>query len=323
MKKSEGGICVDNEKMGRLIREARKEKGLTQLDVARKFGITDRAVSKWERGICAPDIGILEQLAELLGLSVAELISGERKPAQEHREAVDAAVKETISYSRKEITAKKKAAAGRLAAVSVLAGILAAAVLLGVLWYRGSFHRVGRYPSPDGTTVTTVYGCCLGNGKLPSAGGFTLEDQGRFRGRTIYEYATFRGLWWSPNGSYQVVSMDTDEGVYLSLTDFTRNIGVNLTFRLETSVYGDPFFSDVPYNKEGWKPQITFEFLQWSQADPEKMQVFFSYTDTKGSLREGYLWYDYETGKSYGQMEIEQGEKTADPLYGLIGELLS
>ncbi len=42
---------MDNSKMSELIREARKEKGLTQMDVARKFGITDRAVSKWERGV--------------------------------------------------------------------------------------------------------------------------------------------------------------------------------------------------------------------------------------------------------------------------------
>ena len=91
---------MDNRKMGELIREARKEKGLTQLDVARKFGITDRAVSKWERGLCAPDIGILEELSELLGLSVAELIAGERKQPEEDRERIEAAVKETIFYSR-------------------------------------------------------------------------------------------------------------------------------------------------------------------------------------------------------------------------------
>ena len=304
---------MDNLKMGELIREARKEKGLTQLDVARKFGITDRAVSKWERGICAPDIGILEELAELLGLSVAELIAGERKPAEENREKIEVAVKETISYSKQEITAKKKAAAGRLTVVSILASLLAATVLLGVLWYRGCFHKIGKFPSPDGTAVTTVYGCCLGSGKLPTAGGFTLEDQGRIRGRTIYENATFRGLWWSPNGNYQVVSMDTDEGIYLSLMDATRNIGVNLTHRLEMSLYYHPFFSEVPYNQEGWKPAIAFEFQQWSVEDPEKMLIFFSYTDTAGEYREGYMWYDYETGKASGHMEIEQGEKTSDP----------
>ena len=304
---------MDNLKMGELIREARREKGLTQMDVARKFGITDRAVSKWERGLYAPDIGILEELAEFLGLSVAELIAGERKQPEEDREKIEAAVKETISYSQKEITAKEKAAAGRVTAASALAGVFALAVLLGILWYQGTFHRIGRYPSPDGTTVTTVYACRLGRGDPPTAEGFTLEDKGRFRGRTIYEKAAFRGLWWSPDGSYQVVSMVTAEGPYLSLTDFTRNIGVNLTHRLETVIYNNPFFSDVPYNKEGWKPLITFEFLQWSEADPEKMLIFFSYTDTEGQNREGYLWYDYETGKLSGCMELEQGEKTTDP----------
>ncbi len=304
---------MDNLKMGELIREARKEKGLTQLDVARKFGITDRAVSKWERGICAPDIGILEELAELLGLSVAELIAGERRQPEEDREKIEAAVKETISYSQKEITAKRKAAAGHLTVASILAGMFALAILLGILWYRGIFHRIGRYPSPDGNTVSTVYACRLGRGDPPIAEGFTLEDKGRFSGRTIYENATFRGLWWSPNGNYQVVSMDTDEGIYLSLADLTRNIGVNLTHRLEMSLYNHPFFSKVPYNQEGWKPAIAFEFLQWSEEDPEKMLIFFSYTDTAGEYREGYLWYDYETGKASGHMEIEQGEKNTDP----------
>ena len=44
-------FTMDNTKMGELIRQARKAKGLTQKDVAEKLGITDRAVSKWERGV--------------------------------------------------------------------------------------------------------------------------------------------------------------------------------------------------------------------------------------------------------------------------------
>ena len=314
---------MDNLKMGELIREARKEKGMTQMDVARKFGITDRAVSKWERGLCAPDLGILEELAQLLGLSVAELIAGERQQPEVDREKIDTAVRDTISYSQKELQAKKRAAAGRLAVVSILAGIFAVAVLLGVLWYRGSFHRIGRYPSPDGSTVTTVFDCRLGHGDPPTAGGFTLWDRGRFNGRTIFEEAQFKGLWWSPDGNYQVVSMDTGEGIRLSLTDFTRNIGVNLTHRLERTLYQHSFFEDVPYDAEGWRPRITFEFLQWSEADPEKMLVFFRYKDTGGANREGYMWYDYGTGKSSGHMEIEQGEKAPDAFYGLIGDLMS
>ena len=103
---------MDNAKMGELIREARKEKGFTQKDVAERLGITDRAVSKWERGICAPDIAYIEELAEMLGLTVAELISGQRMeqpPAQE----VERAIKETITYSQNEMKSKRKAASKR------------------------------------------------------------------------------------------------------------------------------------------------------------------------------------------------------------------
>ena len=54
---------MDNAKMGAIIREARKKKGYTQKDIATHLNITDRAVSKWERGICAPDLALLEPLS--------------------------------------------------------------------------------------------------------------------------------------------------------------------------------------------------------------------------------------------------------------------
>ena len=58
---------MDNMKTGQLIRDLRKEKGMTQKELADKLHITDRAVSKWERGLCAPEISLLEPLAEALG----------------------------------------------------------------------------------------------------------------------------------------------------------------------------------------------------------------------------------------------------------------
>lgn len=67
---------MDNIKTGALIRERRKEKGLTQRELAERLHVTDRAVSKWERGLCSPDIALLEPLSEALDLSVLELISG-------------------------------------------------------------------------------------------------------------------------------------------------------------------------------------------------------------------------------------------------------
>lgn len=56
-----------------MIAELRKEKGMTQLELAEKIGVTDKAVSKWERDLSCPDINSLPDLAEILGVTVDEL----------------------------------------------------------------------------------------------------------------------------------------------------------------------------------------------------------------------------------------------------------
>lgn len=69
---------MDQEKIGKFISECRKEKGLTQAMLAEKLNISDRAVSKWERGICLMDMSLLKPLSEILGVSVNELLAGEK-----------------------------------------------------------------------------------------------------------------------------------------------------------------------------------------------------------------------------------------------------
>ena len=65
-------------KIGKFIAECRKEKGLTQMQLSEKLGITDKAVSKWERGIAMPDTSIMLELCDILGISVNELLNGEK-----------------------------------------------------------------------------------------------------------------------------------------------------------------------------------------------------------------------------------------------------
>ena len=69
---------MDQIKIGKFIAACRKEQKLTQLQLADKLGITDKAVSKWERGIAMPDTSIMLELCELLQINVNELLSGER-----------------------------------------------------------------------------------------------------------------------------------------------------------------------------------------------------------------------------------------------------
>lgn len=69
---------MDQIKIGRFIAFCRKEQGMTQAVLAEKLGISDRAVSKWETGKSMPDVGIMLDLCDHLGINVNELLSGER-----------------------------------------------------------------------------------------------------------------------------------------------------------------------------------------------------------------------------------------------------
>ena len=68
---------MDLDRIGKFISKCRKDKKLTQEQLSEKLGISDRAVSKWERGLCLPDASIMLPLCEILGINVNELLSGE------------------------------------------------------------------------------------------------------------------------------------------------------------------------------------------------------------------------------------------------------
>lgn len=308
MKTNQGGTHMDNEKMGNIIREARKKKGLTQKDIATHLNITDRAVSKWERGICAPDLALLEPLANILGVTITELIAGEKQTNDANKKELEQAVKETIQYSKQENANKKKNNRKKIVII-IVASLLLLTTLNLFLLHKGFFHKIGTYSSPDGTTVATVYSCHLHRDGFPTTDGFTVECKGHWNGRTHYINSVFKGMWWSPDSNYRVISMYMDNEPYLELVDYKRNSACNLTHYLERALYKNEFFSDVPYDEEGWRPQIIFEFIQWSTEDPSVMLVYFSYNDAQHQFHEGYMWYDYESGHSSGEMELEQGEK--------------
>ncbi len=68
---------MDQAKIGKFIAECRKQKKLTQMQLAEKLNITDKAISKWERGLSMPDSSIMLELCGILGITVNDLLSGE------------------------------------------------------------------------------------------------------------------------------------------------------------------------------------------------------------------------------------------------------
>lgn len=113
------------QKIGAFIRDIRTERGMTQQQLADRLGITDKAVSKWERGICCPDITLLLPLSDALGVTVTELLAGCREP-EAPAPAVEKMVVSAIRYSEK--TSRKKDLNWRLLAfMGLTAGVIIAA----------------------------------------------------------------------------------------------------------------------------------------------------------------------------------------------------
>ena len=94
---------MDAEKTGNFIRTIRIEKNLTQKELADKLNCTDKAVSRWETGKGIPDISLLIPLAETLGVSVNEILNGEKIEAEKQIEKYEKAIVNTLTDTKKQI----------------------------------------------------------------------------------------------------------------------------------------------------------------------------------------------------------------------------
>jgi hypothetical protein len=70
---------MSSKSIGEIISSLRKEKGMTQNELAEKMNVTDKAVSKWERNLSCPDVNSIPKLAEVLGTTVEELLNAQTK----------------------------------------------------------------------------------------------------------------------------------------------------------------------------------------------------------------------------------------------------
>ncbi len=94
---------IDQIKIGSFLRELRKEKELTQEQLAEKFGVSSRSVSRWENGNTMPELGILVELADYYEIDIKEIIDGERKS-----EIMEKEQKETLRKVADYAEAEKK-----------------------------------------------------------------------------------------------------------------------------------------------------------------------------------------------------------------------
>lgn len=139
---------MNQEKIGKFIQEVRKEKKLTQEDLATKLGITKNAVSKWERGISMMDMSLLIPVCDILEVSITELLNGERIDNESLKEQTEKAIKNTIDFTDKKMRFSK--------IKSSVITIIILIVLVGLSYFGYKFYLINKYTFDKPNNVEKV-----------------------------------------------------------------------------------------------------------------------------------------------------------------------
>jgi transcriptional regulator with XRE-family HTH domain len=145
---------MDPIKMGKKISALRNQKGWTQKQLAEQLHVTDKAVSKWERGLCYPDLTLLGLLAALLEITVSELLGVEERRSEE----VITVVTEISKQEKDRITKSLKSRAW----VNIVIGVC---LIVSQIYAGYIFSEAGMYGIPQMITVglMTFPGFIIGN----------------------------------------------------------------------------------------------------------------------------------------------------------------
>ena len=111
---------MNQEKIGKFIAKMRKEKKLTQAELAEKLGVTDKSVGNWENGRNMPDLSMFKPLCDELEITINDLMSGEKISKEKYQEKFEENIVNTINYSNKKI----KKANTNLAIVLLVVGLI-------------------------------------------------------------------------------------------------------------------------------------------------------------------------------------------------------
>ena len=216
---------MDREMLGRFIAQRRKELNMTQRELAEKLHVTDKAVSKWERGAGCPDISLLEPLAAALELSVDQLLTYQTAPAEPEpaeEPVTSQAVQAVLDLTLAERRARRRRRWFIAMAVTLSLIVLAVVyVFLSSLQARGDLLRNESSTSPDGSITVVTYAGSFGN---PSVKVTKPADMQRRWGdgsmnagmSESYPNTKITGLYWSPDSAYLAIGQSVrDETPHL------------------------------------------------------------------------------------------------------------
>lgn len=319
---------MNKEIFGGFIAILRKEAGMTQKQVADRLHVTDRAVSKWERGLSYPDVTLMEPLAAVLGVGVDELLTCQRKKTaipEPELPALHSLL--TITQEEKRIRTRRTQALVWIAIAAALA-----LTVLATMQRNGKLLFEQRTTSPDGSTTFTAYRDRLLDGVLYMKTDHPISFEGAacpYCGRGTPNWTdrqelewyltSVESLSWSTDGRYLLIQGGGSNGksVELLLWDFMKygkdspvhSNGITLDILQQLSGYDvyqsylndtfpppdlepEPMLPALPGN--GWVPVVTLSDVHWAEGIHE-IAMTYAYDGTDGLHRSGELCYDVDT----------------------------
>ena len=147
---------MNQKKMGEFLKQLRKEQNMTQEQLAEKFYVSGRTVSRWETGANMPDLGMLVELADFYNVDIREIIDGERKSEIMNLETKDT-LKKVAEYTEEENRKLRNKMADMMAGTAIL--VIFSAILFGTNAFNGaipesSYHNMMNFTL--GLTVATL-----------------------------------------------------------------------------------------------------------------------------------------------------------------------
>ena len=288
-------IHMNKERLGAFIGERRRELGLTQKDLAGRLHVTDKAVSKWERGLSYPDVTLLEPLAGALGLNMEELMACRRQERRKEETPMkeQETVRGLLDISRDSVRRERRRSWQRLGAVLVLLAVTAAVVAYNLIIVRVNDTSQTFLLTETIGGENYVYLRMEGNHLLKLRCGENvqiipedlpedLKDQGgdslTFRVSYRYNRLTLEG---------ELLSCEWDGGISLGGPEAMIGNVIGLDVNLET---GDQLFGYTGVN----------ERCDYAEGDPFLRVPVFAYTF---SLQTGEKLLTVEDVVTYAQTD--------------------
>ena len=259
---------MDNQKTGKFIAECRKKSGYNQKELAEKLNITDKAVSKWETGRSSPDISLLTSLAEVLNVSVVEILNGEKISKEEISNVSD----EIVVKSLKKSKSKK-----------FIALILTLVLLIGILVSYPIYEYTNSIAVNDFYSIASVIKHRLGAENIFQYACSKIEVQGDYTAYLYHDEEKAYMVFFEQNELFKTrmefvggTSADLSELGLYSTGGYGENI--NIFFGAETNAKGYKFsIKDVDYSVPIYDEDFVNIFVE--KSNPYYHAANFEFTE--------------------------------------------